>query len=885
MESDRDARRLDKEPFIGLLMGFPPAIGVRTVRHYIAAHSFSNAEDCRSTKSLVATWLAEFFERIGELEYIEEAIRLGQECVAACPPGHDARAKMLSNLASYYAMRGDKNGALSDLEKSLELSQTAIDCTESSVSHEHLAFSALAVSNFKLYSRTSSIAYLSQALQAAQQAVGLAPPDADQRALLTANLGHFFHSMYLESADMKELDRAIELKQEALDWFPLDDERRNTCLSSLSHSLLVRQSTRGTTEDIKRAIIASQEAVDRSWAQHPRRSQYLVELGNFHRLLHNFSGNMGHHESAIAHFQAALSHGFSNLRSRIHAGRLLATCQVATGNYQAACKASSTAIRLIPLLTPKSLAHSDIQHEVGQFTGLASQGASIALLAEEGVFSAIEMLEIGRSVLIGSLSEIRTEDTKLRLKNEELAKKYVRLRNSLESSSDPDGLPQDVSNASSLSTEWEDRGEAHRKLEALLIEIRNQPGLEDFMLPPTRTRIMKAAEAGPIVYINSSFYRCDAILIESHQLRVLNLPLLDVTDSESMQKKFSLGLPALLSWLWDTVAEPILDALGFTQHPPQGEQWPSVWWIPTGVLSKFPIHAAGRHVESSYRSVMDRVISSYSTTINAILTGQDEALFQTPVPNKALLVAMPSTPSRKPLKFATEEVQMLRELCQSIDLESIEPQPQPRKSNVLDQLMTCQLFHFAGHAASSDHNPLESALLLEDWKTDPLTVQDLFQTNVQLRSPFLAFLSACGTGRIKDKRYIDEGVHLISACQLAGFRHVIGTLWEIQDEGCVEMARCIYENIIKEGMTDFSVRFALHQACRAFRDKWLGSLNEDQSHEGLNSSYQDVATMSEESTHSETKSLRHADLDGDDASERITSRALLHWIPYVHFGA
>ena len=36
--------------------------------------------------------------------------------------------------------------------------------------------------------------------------------------------------------------------------------------------------------------------------------------------------------------------------------------------------------------------------------------------------------------------------------------------------------------------------------------------------------------------------------------------------------------------------------------------------------------------------------------------------------------------------------------------------------------------------------------------------------------------------------FLNEGVHLDSACPVAGFRHVIGTSWEVKDESCVEIA-------------------------------------------------------------------------------------------------
>ncbi len=54
-------------------------------------------------------------------------------------------------------------------------------------------------------------------------------------------------------------------------------------------------------------------------------------------------------------------------------------------------------------------------------------------------------------------------------------------------------------------------------------------------------------------------------------------------------------------------------------------------------------------------------------------------------------------------------------------------------------------------------------------------------------------IPACGTGQIVDVSFLDESVHLISACQVAGFRHVIGTSWEIKDESCIEIAKMIIE--------------------------------------------------------------------------------------------
>jgi CHAT domain-containing protein len=73
-------------------------------------------------------------------------------------------------------------------------------------------------------------------------------------------------------------------------------------------------------------------------------------------------------------------------------------------------------------------------------------------------------------------------------------------------------------------------------------------------------------------------------------------------------------------------------------------------------------------------------------------------------------------------------------------------------------------------------------------------------------------------GLVESKK---EGVHLISACQQAGFRHVIGTLWEVNDETCVDMARIVYEVMGHGGMTDESVCRGLHNATKELLNRWL----------------------------------------------------------------
>ena len=181
------------------------------------------------------------------------------------------------------------------------------------------------------------------------------------------------------------------------------------------------------------------------------------------------------------------------------------------------------------------------------------------------------------------------------------------------------------------------------------------------------------------------------------------------------------------------------------------------------------------------------------------------------------------------------------------------------------------------------HEGAISCSILNDWETEPLTVASLLEINLWKQAPFLAYLSACGTGQIKQGKFIDESLHLISACQLAGFRHVVGTLWEVNDEVCVDMARIMYERMKDEGISDESVSSGLHQATRELRDRWLIAPTKSRcEHRSVREAVtswagEKAGTMvPRDGDERYGQLLRDADLDEETGPA--------NWVPYFHFG-
>jgi CHAT domain-containing protein len=197
-------------------------------------------------------------------------------------------------------------------------------------------------------------------------------------------------------------------------------------------------------------------------------------------------------------------------------------------------------------------------------------------------------------------------------------------------------------------------------------------------------------------------------------------------------------------------------------------------------------------------------------------------------------------------------VETIENFCQALQLKPIIP-AQRRREDVLSHLGAGKIFHFAGHDMSELHDPLRSCLLLEDWKSNPLTVADLRNRGTRDSFPFLRYLSACSTGVSKVSTLMDEGVHLVSALQRAELRHVVGTLWAVYDDCCPDIARIVYEQLQDE-MTDIAVCQGLHRAIKSLRDNYISELADSR--------------------------------DGDRVNKgnSIAVERPLYWVPFVHSG-
>ncbi|KAK2488238.1 hypothetical protein H9L39_02165 [Fusarium oxysporum f. sp. albedinis] len=839
------------------------------------------------------------------LSHLDMAISKFRDLISHLSSEDPLRPDVLGRLGYLYSDKLFYNYKLDDLKMAVEVHQECLHLAgESKVERakwlRHLGCSKLI--SYRVFKDENDL----------QESIKLLEQAKDQNLYekeLIPGLASAYRSKFMVTRDIKDIDAAIELYLN----FPLGEY---ITIPWLGSAYLVRFELTKAPGDMKLAISNLKKALEltQKYTEISDVVQVLHNLANCYLAKHHYGGTLDDLEQAIRYAHDAVDVEAQEASQVVDIAGLLGLCYTTKykaticendllkaidadesdfwvfmpvanisdslvlaqrlmdsyktlGNWEKGLKIAEYALELIPAYTPRYLRWSEAQALLSRISGLASFAAAFSLQDGKPEGASLALLERGRGVAADLLYDLRLDFDSRKFADLKPTYKQT-LLSSIGRLEDPVQLPGLISDEPRSGT-----AELTRRLEASKI-------VDDFMenfstrLKPDNTGFTGFTKNGPIVIINVTF-RCDAFIIK-HVVETMHLPKLSEEQIERRLRDGNLASPNTLEWLWDTIAGPILEHLGYAEV--SASEWPQICWIPTGALSRFPLHGAGYHQDKTGRTVIDRVMSSHSSSLNAILEGgaKDKRNSST----KAVLVAMQRTPGSSNLPHAPKELSIVRDLCQSMELCTVEPRRQTQE--VLAQLKDCDIFHFAGHGETDETNPLKSQLRLEDWQTQSLAVSDLLNLKLRDNPPFLAYLSACGTSQIKDKRLLDESLHLISACRLAGFRHVVGTLWEVGDEACVDVAETVYQELRDSGMDDQSVCRGLHKAVRKIRDNWVAEARMRTVEKGLDTSIVNVKNDKKGLGDglNDVRSARDIVPLDEDENERPAP-----WVAYVYHGS
>lgn len=696
------------------------------------------------------------------------------------------------------------------------------------------------------YEQAGQIDDSSRAVRCYNQAVEATPEDHPDRARLFQDLGASLGDRHHKTKKVDDLEQAIEYFQQAVKATkatPEKHQERARRFAGVGAALRDRYKIMDHIDDINQAIQYCRQAIEATPDDHPDRARRFQELGAALKDLYQKTGQAAELQESTEAFKASCFEPFGLPIIRIDSGKQAAKVLIAEQRWEDSSHVLGEILKLLPQVTRPTDSREKWQKHLCTLSGLASRTASVHLKAGRSPLTALQALESGRGVIASLMMDLRWDLSKLQDVDPSLWQVYKTMGLLLAAFNDND--------TPLMSAEQrEHRQNTYKYLNELQNKIRQCPGFGRFLLPPTENEILGMAQDGPLVCFNVSNVSSEAFLVTTTGIQVLYLPDLKEKDIQRGTRMFaSRGNPArrdaslcesddeeepstsdltteLLS-IWKHAVRPVLDQLGLLGQKDPSQRLPRIWWVGGGSIALVPLHAAGQHILGSTENTLSHATSSYAPTLKALQYSRSKPRPHFTYMNsrseiEMVIISMPTTPEGyKTLRLA-EEVAAVQD--KSEYWANITSLDRPSKESALNALKHCDMAHFACHATADQIQPTQSALLLGRDVLEKLTLEDIMKMDSDRsgHAP-VAYLSACSTAEIKVQNLADESIHLASAFQLAGFMHVIGTLWAADDSAAVEIAGKFYEGLDIYDRMFFdrresgSVAYALHYAVLHYR--------------------------------------------------------------------
>lgn len=791
------------------------AESIQTARHSTAEIAHDNPERLNCLTQL-ANALGSEFERTGELAVLEEAIEFARQAVNGTPEEHKARVMRLHNL-------GNK------LERHWE--------------------------------RTSSVASLQEAIVVAKQVVEPVldnhPAGASFLASLSNKLERELELIEDESKAASNLDAIIGLTRDAMRLISPSHREYPSLLNDLARKLDMRYQRTSNISDLEDAVQIVRRATTATVTDDFNRGVLLATLGKLLEKRFRQTGNVDDRGAAIDIFYEAWHFKWAAPFQRIKAAGSCLKLLAEEGKFGAAARLGMDAIDFLPTMYTILLDRSDEQFVVETWASLATDTCAV-LLANNQVEDALQYLERGRAVIIGKLLDHREDVSELQIAHPDLAHRYQKLVAEVNASPPPEPDHKSIKDV-----QRDRRREHMSQLDTCIKQIRDIEAHRRFLLGNATTEMQEAALGGTIVVVNVTDFRSDAIIVTPTSIKAFSLPqLLDLLDMSNrsmgelirplrqsqlasldwpidQDHHWALGgdktrdaklkgskpkmddLRDFLERLWRSCVEVVLTQLGLLSQIP-GKDLGRIWWIGAGIANSLPFHAAGLHFPGSVDNTLSWAISSYTPSIRALRHAREKSNFRSEA-QSVLLVAMPETPGYVNLPGVAVEARAMHDTIQLPH--SIQQLDRPSREQVLVGLKNCSIVHFACHGSSDLWNPSNSCLMLQGSPASPLeklTVKEIMDVN--LGQAWLAYLSACSTAQNDVSKLADEQLHLASSFQVAGFSHVVASLWPSQDAICAQVASVFYQSLmitsgVEGSCMNRAVAEALHKAVKVVREQ------------------------------------------------------------------
>ncbi|EKM52591.1 uncharacterized protein PHACADRAFT_211831 [Phanerochaete carnosa HHB-10118-sp] len=733
--------------------------------------------------STLADALLDRFMPTGLPDDLTDCVLYGYKALSLRTGGHSRRPRILAGLSFYHnesrQLEG-LNSSISFLREALSLETKDPEDLEKFMLYTEEALRLCPLEQFFLYDSASC-----------------------------------YMQRYKQAGEHGDLDKGIDCYQEVLSDVSLYPDQSPIHQGLLlSIALLERHRALGRMEDLDECIDLAQRALSSYSPElsHLGRGRSLCVLTSALSLRYSSTGNKADISDAIMHERelAVSELGLDCLQ------RLRTAMHWATMAHNQDHPSTLEAYRLSLELLERNFVYFPtlgMQHDaVREVKSLPSNAAAYAI-GQGDLKLAVEMLEQGRALLWSHVRRLRTPLDQLAVDEDliHLRDTFLRKSRALEAlniSANPfirgSAIGEgDGSYGHMLEMKHRLTAELNGVIERIRVKFPN------FLKPPSYDKLKAASAEGPVIIVNHSEYRSDALILgPGDSLSCVQLSdifydqAVELSDKllkmrqvllRSAQKEYDRVLRLMLKSLGNLLVVPVMEKLK-ELGVKKGSR---IWWYPTSVVSALPLHAAGPLKMPDSKSSKSKVylpdiyIPSYTPTLAALIEARAAPAGGYRLVERAGLLGVALLDQS--LQAVGKEVEVLRSRFPEGKL-TLAIGSGCNRETVVAGLAERPWVHFACHGTLEARDPFNSALILSGGER--LTLLDIVKAG--LHSAELAVLSACHTAEQTQDSAMDESLHLAAAMQFSGFRSVVGTVWQLQDDDGPMFADYFYRAIFAE---------------------------------------------------------------------------------------
>jgi CHAT domain-containing protein len=538
---------------------------------------------------------------------------------------------------------------------------------------------------------------------------------------------------------MEDLEEAITCHREVITLRPPGDPDRCSSIINICDTLLAGYHSLSTVDDLKQVIVHLSDARNDLPANHPWQTEIKSRLALVNLVDYNASTALEDNQhvvsTAFTLFEEAANHPTATARARFQAA-LHWRQEARHLKHHSILLAYSKVLTLLDRCLV-AIPTTELQQQFLRTNNLvprylASDAASSAIDAGQ-LETAVEFLEQGRAILWSKMRGYRHPLKDLHDVDRQLAEHFQILSGQLESLATFSELERSMSSVDSVrvdtvrSTLFDARVRNHRRLseewDSVVERIRQIDQFKDFLQPVPFTTLQSAAKEGPVIIVNISKYRSDAIIICStgppsliplhhaspEKVTQLSGQLFDALGSNSPKDTLH-----VLRILWDSIISPVRNQLAESGIAEESR----IWWSPTSEFCGLPLHAAGPYARGQ-KNLPDIYTSSYTTSLLSLIKARTPNVSSDsePVIPRLLVMGQPGDNLSEidMLPEVREEIRCIHSLGDFVDVLAT---GEASRQSVLSQLRQHKWIHFSCHGLMAIKKSSHSNLILDFMTTN-----------------------------------------------------------------------------------------------------------------------------------------------------------------------